>query len=202
MSDTLQIDTLQVAQWRSDNRFDYERELMGGGESLWSWMVRNIREYFSKTLNTILDNDATNWILIAVGAAAVCFVGWLLWKYKPGLFGRSGKLSPLDYEVDEDTIYGIDFEAEISKAEARGNYREAVRLVYLQTLAQLSDAHRLDWQPQKTPSQYMREVGQKDFSQLSLHFIRVRYGNFEATRELFEEMRQLQQHIREGGAHE
>ena len=202
MSDTLQIDTLQVAQWRSDNRFDYERELMGGGESLWSWMVRNIREYFSKTLNTILDNDATNWILIAVGAAAVCFVSWLLWKYKPGLFGRSGKLSPLAYEVDENTIYGIDFEAEISKAEARGNYREAVRLVYLQTLAQLSDAHRLDWQPQKTPSQYMREVGQKDFSQLSLHFIRVRYGNFEATRELFEEMRQLQQHIREGGAHE
>ena len=202
MSDTLQIDTLQVAQWRSDNRFDYERELMGGGESLWSWMVRNIREYFNKTLNTILDNEATNWILIAVGAAAVCFVVWLLWKYKPGLFGRSGKLSPLTYEVDEDTIYGIDFEAEISKAEARGNYREAVRLVYLQTLAQLSDAHRLDWQPQKTPSQYMREVGQKDFSQLSLHFIRVRYGNFEATRELFEEMRQLQQHIREGGAHE
>lgn len=202
MTDTLQIDTLQVAQWRSDVRFDYDRELARGGENLWGWLMRNITRYFHETMNTILGHESTQWILIAVGVLFVGFVCWLLWKYKPGLFGRSGKMKVLDYEVAEDTIYGIDFEAELRKAVNAGSYREAVRLVYLQTLAALSDAHRLEWQPQKTPTQYVREVGRPDFAQLSRHFVRVRYGNFEATQGLLEEMLRLQRSVEEGGGHE
>jgi hypothetical protein len=32
------------------------------------------------------------------------------------------------------------------------------------------------------------------------HFLRVRYGNFEATEELFREMQALQEEIEKGGA--
>ena len=38
------------------------------------------------------------------------------------------------------------------------DYREAVRLLYLQTLKQLSDGKRIDWQLYKTPTQYIYEV--------------------------------------------
>jgi hypothetical protein len=47
--------------------------------------------------------------------------------------------------------------------------------------------------------QYMREVRDEAFSQLSRHFVRVRYGNFEATPELFEQMTALQGEILKGG---
>ena len=70
-----------------------------------------------------------------------------------------------------------------------------MRLLYLQTLKQLSDANHIDWQPSKTPSQYVREYGNKAFAELSSHFVRVRYGNFEATEELFQEMKELQRSI-------
>ena len=202
MSDSLQIDTLQIAQWRSDQHFDYDRELYGGDEKLWDWIIAQMGRLFNDLFDTVIDNAATRWLLISAGAILLFFVLFLLWKYQPGLFGRNKKLSPLDYEVSEDTIYGIDFDREIGQAERRGDYRQAVRMVYLQTLAALSESHKLDWQPQKTPSEYIREVRSNSFTQMSNSFIRVRYGNFEATRELLEQMRQWQRQQTEGGGHE
>ena len=55
---------------------------------------------------------------------------------------RSSK-NKLPYEVEEDTIYGVDFSGGIADALSRSDYREAVRLLYLQTLKQLSDAARI-----------------------------------------------------------
>lgn len=114
---------------------------------------------------------------------------------------RSGK--KLAYRVEEDTIYGIDFEKEISTAMLRNEYREAVRLLYLQTLKQLSDAEKIDWQPYKTPTEYTYELKpnalRTPFRELTNRFLRVRYGNFEATEALFHEMQTLQREIVKGG---
>ena len=118
-----------------------------------------------------------------------------MWKKNPRLFRRADDDGSPDYDVEEDTIYGIDFDAEIDQAFQQHDYRQAVRLLYLQTLKQLSDAGRIDWQPSKTPMQYARQMNDAAFRELSNHFIRVRYGNFEATEPLFQQMRQLQQSI-------
>lgn len=77
---------------------------------------------------------------------------------------------------------------------------EAVRLLYLQTLKQLSDEKRIDWQLYKTPTQYVYEVRMPAFRQLTNHFLRVRYGNFEATEALFHVMQSLQEEVKKGGA--
>ena len=87
------------------------------------------------------------------------------------------------------------FREGLREALSRQNYREAVRLLYLQTLKQLSDAERIDWQLYKTPTQYINEVRLPAFRQLTNHFLRVRYGNFEATEELFRIMQTLQEEI-------
>ena len=80
------------------------------------------------------------------------------------------------YIVQEDTIYGVNFDAEIAKAQRAGDYRQAVRLVYLQTLLYLQNASLIDWQPSKTPVQYMRQVNSPAFTAMSHHFIRVRFN--------------------------
>ena len=82
---------------------------------------------------------------------------------------RSPK-NALPYTVGEDTIYGVDFPGGIAEALSRRDYREAVRLLYLQTLKQLSDAERIDWQLYKTPTQYLNEVRLPAFRQLTNHF--------------------------------
>ena len=106
----------------------------------------------------------------------------------------------LPYAVEEDTIYGVDFARGIADALSRSDYREAVRLLYLQTLKQLSDEKRIDWQLYKTPTQYVYEVRMPAFRQLTNHFLRVRYGNFEDTEALFHVMQSLQEEVKKGGA--
>ena len=65
-------------------------------------------------------------------------------------------------------------EADIKQALQSSDYRQAVRLRYLQTLKYLEDEGKIDWQPSKTPSQYVRQVNMPAFTTLSRHFINVR----------------------------
>ena len=56
-----------------------------------------------------------------------------------------------------------------------------------------------EWQASKTPSQYVRQMNMPAFTKLSRHFINVRYGNFEATSEVYNQVTMLQSEIMRGG---
>ena len=147
MTDTLSVDTLRIAEWRTKPEFDYTVEFKGSSFSLWDW--------FTDKFNQIMQDLLLRW--------------------------RSKKNAENDgYIVEEDNIYGIDFPSTIDQALKVGNYREAVRLVYLQTLRHLSDAGKIDWQPAKTPSQYLNEYNGRPFHHLTTTFVRIRYGGYDA----------------------
>ncbi len=194
-TDTLHIDTASLEAWRDQTAFDYSRELMQSGFSLRRWLLEQIRNF----LNTIFDSQAyadhRTLIWTIVGIVLFVIVGTFISKYRSKLFGRRSESAGVDYEIAEDTIYGIDFEAAISRAMESGNYREALRLVYLQTLKRLTDDGHIDWQPYKTPTQYVSELPTKEFRELSHHFLRVRYGGFDADSSLVERMQHLQADI-------
>ena len=80
----------------------------------------------------------------------------------------------------------------MQKALQGKRWREAMRLLYLQTLKMLSDSGRVDWQLRKTPLQYTYECTEPAFRKLTNVFVGVRYGNDEASAARFEEMKQLQ----------
>lgn len=193
MSDTLQLNTEVLTALQSDPQYDYDRELVGGGENLLEWLRRVIIEWLEDNLNMVVEEEVVNYVLIGIGVLVVLFLAYLYWRFRPKLFVRGGNEEEMAYDVQEDTIYGVDFKADITKAVSSGDYRQAVRLVYLQTLLYLQNASLIDWQPSKTPVQYMRQVNNPAFTTMSQHFMRVRYGNFEASKELFEEMQALQQ---------
>ncbi|MBR1447140.1 MAG: DUF4129 domain-containing protein [Prevotella sp.] len=193
MSDSLQIDSTQIAAWQQDSRFDYDREIVGGSQNLLEWIASVISEWVNNTFNTVLDNDVVYYTLIVLGALLVLFLLWFLWRKRSQLFySKDRSEEGMDYEVLEDTIYGVDFDAEITEALRTEDYRQAVRLLYLQTLSYLQEKGKIDWQPSKTPSQYMRQVGQPAFSQLTRQFVLVRYGNFLATEAVFRQMKAQQ----------
>jgi len=189
LSDTLVIDSAQIAQWQTQQDFDYNRELVGGGMTFTEWMMAQINELLHDLFGQAWRNDYTWWALAIVGAVLVGIVVWYVWRFHPGLFMR--QRDEQTYENLEDTIYGIDFDAIISQAIGREDYREGIRMVYLRTLKALSDSQQIDWQPFKTPSQYVREFDAAAFRTLTAHFLRVRYGYFEATRQLYDEVEQL-----------
>lgn len=203
MQDTLVIDSAQIAQWQTQHDFDYNRELVEGGVSVTEWLMMQLRELLGDFFDETVNSPFFKWMLAMIAIVVLGFIALYLWRYHPGIF-RGQEQGQMEGDDTEDTIYGVDFDAAIGEALARENYREAVRLVYLRTLKALSDARQIDWQPFKTPSQYVREFSASApvpaaspagpstaFRTLTTHFLRVRYGNFPATRPLYDEVEQL-----------
>ena len=191
-SDTLVIDTARLQVWRRDDDYAYGRELVPSQDSLMDWVAKRLNEFFENIFGSNFYQDHHDTLWICIGLAALgAVLAFLLWKH-PELFARSGRRKPMEYEVTEDTIYGIDFPSEIEKALQNENFCEALRLMYLQTLKSLSDYHQIEWQPFKTPTQYTFEFRQTDFKRMTSLCVRVRYGGFGADTDRIRDMHNLQ----------
>lgn len=200
ITDTIQINQEALRPWTENADYDYKRELLQVQSNGDSWL----EEQIGRLLQEIFGNEVVQGIepkLYLVGAIIIFLtvIAFLILK-RPQLFVRDKKLGDLQAETTIDNIYGIDFEGAIKQARNTGNWREAARLLYLQTLRQLTDEGRIDWKEYKTATQYAREMHSRPFSLLTNHFLRIRYGNFPATETLCNEMADLQaQIIRKGG---
>ena len=197
--DTLQLDSALVEALSRDQRYDYDRELVGDSRNLLEWLSDVVSDWLSEQLGVVVDSGVTYYALIAVGLLLIVLLGWLVYRRRHALLRTEERPVILNYTVEEDTIYGIDFDADIAQMAKTGDWRQAVRLVYLQTLRRLSDGGFIDWQPSKTPSQYVSEVADEAFAAMSAQFVRVRYGNFPADESLFLEMKALQKQLEKGG---
>lgn len=193
-ADTLVCDTVQIALWQSDPAYSYNRELITPEINFFEWIGKQFGELLRKIFGSRFAEEYSGVVLICIAIIILLLIIWFVYRKRPELF-MSSRQNTLPYTVGEDTIYGVDFSGGIADALSRRDYREAVRLLYLQTLKRLSDAERIDWQLYKTPTQYLNEVRLPAFRQLTNHFLRVRYGNFEATEELFHMMQSLQEDI-------
>lgn len=182
MTDTLSVDTLRIAEWRTKPEFDYTVEFKGSSFSLWDWFTDRFNQIMQNLFGDISLGYTGEiiWYVLGFGAI-VALIVYTLYRHPELLRWRSKKNAENDgYIVEEDNIYGIDFPSTIDQALKVGNYREAVRLVYLQTLRHLSDAGKIDWQPAKTPSQYLNEYTGRPFHHLTTTFVRIRYGGYDA----------------------
>ena len=156
-ADTLVCDTAQIALWQSDPAYNYNRELITPEMNVFEWISRQFGELLRKIFGSHFAEEYSGLILVCIAILLLLLIVWFVYRKRPELFMASHK-NALSYTVEEDTIYGVDFPGGIAEALSRQNYREAVRLLYLQTLKQLSDAERIDWQLYKTPTQYINEV--------------------------------------------
>lgn len=202
-TDTLACDTARLAYWQTNPLYDYNRELITPDVNVFKWLTMQLGELLGKLFGTTFAREYSGVVLICLAILILLLLLWFIYKKRPQLFMRSGK-SKVAYAVHEDTIYGVDFGQEIARALDRKDYREAGRLLYLQTLKRFSDAGQIDWQLYKTPTEYIYELKSEavrlPFRSLTHLFLRVRYGNFEATAALFGEMQALQADIEKGGA--
>ncbi|NVO86775.1 DUF4129 domain-containing protein, partial [Hymenobacter terrestris] len=157
---------------------------------LWSWIVGL---FSGKTYET-----RGRYVVYALFAAAFAYVLLRLLQLDlTGLLGRRGRTLPLPYESLAEDIRGIDFAAELARAEQAGNYRLALRLGYLQTLRQLSDQGLIAWQPDKTNHDYLRELAgtpprAAGFRALTRQFEYVWYGELPLSAHQYPELREQQ----------
>lgn len=187
------FDNNALKELKKDRAFQYEK-IKEPSKSLWdrfwSWFWYKI----SQLLSTKQGKRKLNVLLIIFGVSAIIFfVVKVMGMNKDGLLGRSSKDS-LDYSVSADDIHSISFNEAIQEAIATGNYRLAVRLLYLQSLKKLSDKGFIEWKINKTNSDYLKEIQDRQwaplFKSLTYNFDYTWYGEVPVSKERFEAVHQ------------
>jgi hypothetical protein len=173
---------------KADKEFQYDRYKeppKSLWDRFWSWFWFKISQLLSTK-----GGRTTMWtVFIVIGVATITyFVLKVMGMNKGGLFGRSSKES-LNYTISSDDIHGISFEEAIQQAIASSNFRLAIRLLYLQSLKKLSDSGYINWQLNKTNTDYLQETRDKKwhslFSSLTYNFEYTWYGETPINKERF-----------------
>jgi len=129
----------------------------------------------------------TIYVLFA-GIAVYFLVRLLANETATGIRAR-GKGAGNHIKIQETHIEEIDLNQFIKDAIANGNYRNAVRYLYLNSLKKLSTSGKIDWDFQKTNSDYYRELTdsalKEQFKKVSYLYDYIWYGEFPIDEDAF-----------------
>lgn len=193
MSDTLTADTTLISVWAQSGRYDYARQLTlpdrSWLEELALWLQQTLMEWESKLTNW----TPTEVAMLIGGLALTVILACVLWRNRYRWAGRTryvgGKVA---YDITDDDIRGVDFDALLHRAMADENYPEALRSLYLRHLQRLSDAGLIGWELDRTPDTYVAELPpgeERDKLRiLTRAYVRVRYGHYPIDRSGMEDL--------------
>lgn len=161
--------------------------------SFWKWFRELFRSEKNPQQNSLFA-AVLKYSLMGLSAALLIFVIFKLLKVDfKLLFGKS-KAVDVPYDESLENIHEINFDEQLETALENNNYRLGVRLLYLQTLKQLSDKELIDWQPEKTNNIYVAEIENQSlhagFSSLTYQFEFIWYGDFSVDKTQFALLKQ------------
>ncbi|TXD81953.1 DUF4129 domain-containing protein [Subsaximicrobium wynnwilliamsii] len=168
--------------------FIYERSTANSG--WWTRFKQWLSDFFSSLFDFQSDaqaSDFTDIVLkifyVVIFLLVVFFiVKAIINKEGNWVFGKSSDKSIIPVSDIENNIYATDFKTIIAEAEANGNFRLAIRFYYLWLLKQLAEMELIDYDVEKTNSDYHNEitseVTKKEFSYTSYLYNYIWYGEF------------------------
>ena len=179
----------------NDAAFQYEVKVAEKG--LWDRFTEWLSYWFKKLfgLSDSVSSNAVNITLKIIATIIVLFVIYLIVKAilnKEGqwIFGKSTTKKIINHDDIERNLQHIDFEKLIASTLKLGNQRLAIRYYYLWLLKKMSEKNIIDWNPEKTNSDYWYEIQteslKNNFSYLSYLYNYIWYGEFEITETNFE----------------
>jgi len=133
------------------------------------------------------------WVLIVAAFAAALI--WYLASNQVNLFRRRREIPQEmleDEEMPED-IFAINYQREIDKAAAQGNFRLAVRLLYLKLLKLLADRQYIRYKHDLTNFDYLMQLQPSKYYQhffrLTRHYEYSWYGHFDVDESQYRQIR-------------
>lgn len=190
------IDEEAVNEYSKQRDFIYD-DVTPAGLSWWDRFWMAVGRWFAKLFSGGGKHLPNTGFLIFLKYAAIVLAVALIVFIVMKIFGLdlkflTGKSKTVDipYEESLENIHEIDFEDHLENAINSGNYRLAVRLLYLKTLKHLTDRNLINWQPEKTNQTYVAELNNElyktEFAGLTLQFEYIWYGDFYIDKASFE----------------
>jgi len=132
------------------------------------------------------------WIIVIAGF--ITFLVMFLKNGNVGIFRRSRTIQTPDASGEDfEDIFAINYEQQIDKAAAEGNYNLGVRLLYLRLLRTLAERNIIDYQQDRTNFDYLLQLQStkyyKDFFRLTRNYEYGWYGQFRMEGQQFDLVR-------------
>jgi hypothetical protein len=178
-----------LQELKSDKDFQYQR-LQHGPPNLWGRFWKWIWWKISEIMSTRTGRGTvyTSIIIIAV-TVLLYFVLQVLGMSRSNLLMRA-TTGNTSFSAAPEDIHNISFDQAIRDAVETANFRLAIRLLYLQSLKELSDKGHINWQFNKSNADFLIEVAGKPwqslFKKLTYSFERSWYGEMNVGDEEFE----------------
>lgn len=128
------------------------------------------------------------WLMIIGGFAG--FLIWYLAGSNVGLFRKKRNIiAGAEEEVGTEDIFAINYQKEIDKAAQQGNYRLAVRLMFLRLLKDLSEKNIIQYRQERTNLDYLVQLQPTryytDFFRITRNYEYSWYGQFDVNEETY-----------------
>jgi len=176
------VNKKRVDEYKNQKEFQYETHTVRGYSAwdlFWYWVWQQYDKLMQRD-GFRVGSKILFWAL-AIGITVFAIVK-IVGMEKVMLWIKGNKSGLGEFSVSEEDIHGINFEKEISTAVVQKNFREAIRLMYLQSLKKLSDRELIHWSPSKTNIDYSRELAATaytdHFQQLTRFYEYAWYGEF------------------------
>ena len=167
---------------------DFDYSVNKPKESLWQkfkkWLGELLNDWFQS--NSLRGANDLFYVLLRI--IAIVLIGFVLYVIIRFVLSRNGnwvfskkskKLNPEDRTITEN-IHELDLPSLIKNYEDKKEYRSAIRYQFLYLLKLMTDKNMLEWDPEKTNTDYTRMLSgnalQSDFQKLSFVFENVWYG--------------------------
>lgn len=178
---TRHLDTTTVNKLKKDKAFWYVNEKPAEKKAKKN-TPSIFRSFNSKWFRFLL------WTII-IGSFLTILI-WFLAASDVQFFTRKKKLLLVqEDEPDMENIFDINYEKEIEKAIAAGNFRLATRLLYLRLLKRMSETNIIQYKQGRTNSDYVLQLygtaWYNDFFRLTRNFEYAWYGEFRLSEEAF-----------------
>ena len=180
----------------NDDDFVYEYDTNKSG--WWTRFKQWLNDLFKKWFNVKNSEDAANmtdWMLKIAAVFIFLLVAYFIFKAVMNeegywVFGKSSDKSVIPITDIESNLTISDFDQLTKAAENSGEYRLAIRFYYLWLLKRLSHAEIIEYDVEKTNSDYYNEIAsentKKQFSYTSYLYNYIWYGEFKVDNVTYE----------------
>lgn len=174
-------DSIHIAEYRELKAFDYTQK--AGNFSFQKMLKQWILDKIGRLFKIFNFTGSVELFLVILLALAIIAIILKVNDINPiALFRRKNRTLQPSYDTGKENIAQMDFPVLIEQATRQGNYRLAVRYHYLQTLALLAMAGKIQLRDEKPNRQYLSELGNGEtrnvFAGLLYGFEFVWYGEF------------------------
>ena len=183
----------------TDTAFIYEFKTPE--KNAWDRFKEWLANFFKNIFKFTDSKSAVNFVDILLRTIAILIVLAVIYmivksimnKEGQWVFGKNSDRKIINYDEIEKNLHKVDFEKLIQKSVESGENRLTIRYYYLWLLKKMSEKNLIEWDVEKTNSDYLYEIKdeaqKEDFAYLSYLYNNIWYGEFELDEATFAKAR-------------